>query len=196
MFYKYWKKFALTLTALFWAGCDNTSLVDSPDLYGCPPNGCGIPEITSSSSETTLSSKTESSNSKAVSSSGFEDVRSNSIKTDETLVYCYNDTAQNDKGQSFDIISCDDGNKYLRDYSVYNVVPKEAEKLPKDVQIYAPSPGSKKAANCKKGPWRCHDYRITDENGLKRNVGGCNYNTITCPTKNEEMKSVILSGES
>ena len=185
---KHWKKISLALTALFWAGCDNTSLVDSPDLYGCPPDVCNqSPESSaSSSSETKLSSKTESSNSETVSSSSIEEALSNYIKTDETLVYCYNDTAQNDKGQSFDIISCDDGNRYLRDYSVYNVVPKEAEKLPKDVQIYAPSPGSKKAANCKEGPWACHDYRITDEKGNRRTVGGCNWNTITCPPKNEE----------
>lgn len=40
MFYKHWKKFALTLTALFWASCDDSSLTDSPDLYGCPPDAC------------------------------------------------------------------------------------------------------------------------------------------------------------
>ena len=179
MFYKHWKSIALSLTALFWNGCDDTSIVESPDLYGCPPDVCTqAPEITNSSRETTLSSSVAMSSSEASSSSGIE--------AGKTLVYCYNDTALNDKEQSFDIISCDDGNKYLRDYSVYNEVPKEAEKLPKDVQIYAPPPGSEKAANCKTGPWTCHDYRITDENGHERTVGGCNYNTITCPPKNEE----------
>lgn len=40
MFYKHWKKIALALTALFWASCDDSSLTDSPDLYGCPPDAC------------------------------------------------------------------------------------------------------------------------------------------------------------
>lgn len=40
MFYKHWKKIALAFTAFFWAGCDDSSLTDSPDLYGCPPDAC------------------------------------------------------------------------------------------------------------------------------------------------------------
>ena len=38
MFYKHWKKIALTLTAFFWASCSETT-EDTP-LYGCPPDGC------------------------------------------------------------------------------------------------------------------------------------------------------------
>lgn len=38
MFYRHWKKFLLSITALLWASCDDTSLTDSPDLYGCPPD--------------------------------------------------------------------------------------------------------------------------------------------------------------
>jgi hypothetical protein len=66
MFYKHWKKIALAFTAFFWAGCDDSSLTDSPDLYGCPPDAChdepisseaGDPE--SSSSEEAISSSSE-----------------------------------------------------------------------------------------------------------------------------------------
>jgi len=76
MFYKHWKKIALTFTALFWASCDDSSLTDSPDLYGCPPDACqdepvsseaGQPE--SSSSEEAISSSSE----EASSSSEFMD---------------------------------------------------------------------------------------------------------------------------
>ena len=38
MFYKHWKKIALTLTALFWASCSETH--EEAVLYGCPPDGC------------------------------------------------------------------------------------------------------------------------------------------------------------
>ena len=119
------------------------------------------------------------------SSSSFAETNlSSNTEAVKPLINCYNDTALNDKGQSFDIISCDDGNKYLRDHSVYSEVPKEREKVPKDVQIFAPTPGSEKAANCTKGPRKCHDYKLRDENGnTVKNVGGCNYNTITCPAK-------------
>ena len=66
MLYKHWKKFALTLTALFWASCDDSSLTDSPDLYGCPPDACHDEPISSevndpesSSSEEAISSSSE-----------------------------------------------------------------------------------------------------------------------------------------
>ena len=70
MFYKHWKKIALTLTALFWASCDDSSLTDSPDLYGCPPDACHDEPISSevnnpesSSSEEAISSSSEEANS-------------------------------------------------------------------------------------------------------------------------------------
>ena len=51
MFYKHWKKIALAFTAFFWAGCDDSSLTDSPDLYGCPPSSSSEEANSSSSSE-------------------------------------------------------------------------------------------------------------------------------------------------
>ena len=260
--YKHWKKIALALTALFWASCDETSSVEGPDLYGCPPDirnpmpampesSSSVNSLPSSSSNEQIACKRQSRiydtrengrnyisvdyyeckdgticedygysdsfsctdyqgkyisytkdefNSKYYveserihaevesyheSSSSFAETNlSSNTEAVKPLINCYNDTALNDKGQSFDIISCDDGNKYLRDHSVYSEVPKEREKVPKDVQIFAPTPGSEKAANCTKGPRKCHDYKLIDENGnTVKNVGGCNYNTITCPAK-------------
>lgn len=67
MFYKHWKKIALTLTALFWASCDNSP--NEAPMYGAPPcdsSHCmDAPESSdangtqSSSSETTASSSSE-----------------------------------------------------------------------------------------------------------------------------------------
>lgn len=67
MFYKHWKKIALTLTALFWAGCDDSASSSEVVLYGCPDDICApAPESSSdangtqsSSSETTASSSSE-----------------------------------------------------------------------------------------------------------------------------------------
>mgnify|MGYP003556966733 CR=1 FL=1 len=36
MFYKHWKKFALALTALFWAGCDDSASSSEVVLYEKP----------------------------------------------------------------------------------------------------------------------------------------------------------------
>ena len=57
MSYIHWKKFALALTAFFWASCTSDSPTVVQPAYGvvCPPEGCGTPEITSSSSGTTTS---------------------------------------------------------------------------------------------------------------------------------------------
>ncbi|WP_407449731.1 hypothetical protein [Fibrobacter sp.] len=35
MFYKHWKKFLLSLCALFWGGCSDDSSSDSKDLIAC-----------------------------------------------------------------------------------------------------------------------------------------------------------------
>ncbi|MBR1745050.1 MAG: hypothetical protein IJ734_03540 [Fibrobacter sp.] len=67
MFYKHWKKIALALTALFWAGCDDSASSSEVVLYGCPDDICApAPESSSdandaqsSSSETTASSSSE-----------------------------------------------------------------------------------------------------------------------------------------
>ena len=68
MLYKHWKKFALALTALFWAGCEDSTSAEEC-LYG-PPSYYGLPESSdasedgSSSSEAT-GSETSSSSSEA-----------------------------------------------------------------------------------------------------------------------------------
>ena len=72
MFYKHWKKIALTLTAFFWASCSETT-EDTP-LYGCPPDGCyDEPESSDSNNDESSSSETSgvlsSSSEKNVSSS-------------------------------------------------------------------------------------------------------------------------------
>ena len=78
MFYKHWKKFALALTALFWAGCED-SASSAVCLYGPDPNYSSPAENpVSSSSETTKtsSSSVEESSSSSVdwSSSSFSAV--------------------------------------------------------------------------------------------------------------------------
>jgi len=72
MFYKHWKKIALSLTAFFWASCSETT-EDTP-LYGCPPDGCyDEPESSDSNNDESSSSETSgvqsSSSKKNVSSS-------------------------------------------------------------------------------------------------------------------------------
>lgn len=69
MFYKHWKKFALALTALFWAGCED-SASSAVCLYGPDPNYSSATENpVSSSSETT---KTSSSSVEESSSSNMD----------------------------------------------------------------------------------------------------------------------------
>lgn len=79
MFYKHWKKIALTLTALFWASCDNSP--NEAPMYGAPPcdsSHCmDAPESSdangtqSSSSETTASSSSEAAKPESSSSELF-----------------------------------------------------------------------------------------------------------------------------
>ncbi|MBO6135219.1 MAG: hypothetical protein J6P30_01300 [Fibrobacter sp.] len=84
MFYKHWKKFALALTALFWAGCDDSASSSEVVLYGCPDDICApAPKSSSdangaqsSSSDPSTSSGTEPESSSSVdwSSSSFSAV--------------------------------------------------------------------------------------------------------------------------
>lgn len=67
MFYKHWKKIALSLTAFFWASCEDSVTSTAPE-YGCPDDGCGQGPIDNSSSSndgsvTSSSSETSSSSS-------------------------------------------------------------------------------------------------------------------------------------
>ena len=94
MFYKHWKKIALSLTGIFWASCDGTSSVQGPDLYGCPPDVCNpMPTMhESSSSENPLPS-----------SSSNEQIACNRL----SRTY---DTVENGKNYiSVDYYECKDG---------------------------------------------------------------------------------------
>ena len=72
MFYKHWKKFALALTAFFWASCtsDNPTVVQPAYGVVCPPEGCGNLELSSSAGAEPTSS-TEATSSEAASSSSL-----------------------------------------------------------------------------------------------------------------------------
>lgn len=60
MFYKHWKKIALTLTALFWAGCEDSASSSEVVLYGCPDDICAPAPESSSATENPVSSSSES----------------------------------------------------------------------------------------------------------------------------------------
>lgn len=63
MFYKHWKKIALTLTALFWAGCEDSASSEVV-LYGCPDDICApAPESSSDANDTQSSSSVPSTSS-------------------------------------------------------------------------------------------------------------------------------------
>ena len=80
MFYKHWKKIALALTALFWAGCED-SASSAVCLYGPDPNysspaeDVGGSEGGAKDSVSTDSSATSSAQTAAASSSSDADIR-------------------------------------------------------------------------------------------------------------------------
>ena len=95
MLYKHWKKIALTLTALFWASCDNTS--NEAPLYGvpaCDTDKCDIEEP-ESSSEAAKPESSESANTESSSSETSEAASSSSeitcVPLDSTVTYFYDD---------------------------------------------------------------------------------------------------------
>ncbi len=63
MFYKHWKKIALSLTALFWAGCDDSASSSEVVLYGCPDDICAPAPESSSATENPVSSSSDPSTS-------------------------------------------------------------------------------------------------------------------------------------
>lgn len=99
-------------------------------------------------------------------------------------VHCYNDTAVNDSGKVFDIVECNDGQKFLRFQSLYKDLPETQSELPQGVQPVPPNPQSGIAANCTREPDICIDGFTIDENGNEQPVGGC-YPSIDCPEKPE-----------
>lgn len=91
---------------------------------------------------------------------------------------CYNTTAVNDAGKVFDIIECEDGDKYLRHPGIYDsdLAPKD---LPPNVDVFAPvTDGTERcgATNCK------YSEQDLCVDGLD---GGC-YPAIDCPEKPEK----------
>ena len=82
MFYKYWKNFALAVTAFFWAGCEDSvsqadCLYGPPEYYGITSSESGDPQSSSdantpSSSSMTTSSSTGASSSATAQSSSDE----------------------------------------------------------------------------------------------------------------------------
>lgn len=131
----------------------------------------------SSSSEGTISSSSDV----AESSSSFE------VPVPAyggIAVYCYNDTAVNDSGKVFDIIECDDGQKYLKFQDLYMDLPEKQKELPEGVHPVPPNPQSGIASNCTREPDICIDAFTIDENGNEQPIGGC-YPSINCPEKPE-----------
>ena len=104
------------------------------------------------------------------------------IKKSAEAVLCYNDTAKNEAGTSFDIIECDDGKKYLREPIVG--VSESRLPLPEGVESTAPQPTSSYAANCTPSSV-CIDKVVLDEFGNPRNEGGC-VPTTECPSRPEQ----------
>ena len=192
MFYKHWKKIALTLTALFWAGCED-SASEAVCLYGPDPNYSSPAENPVSSSSEATGNETNSSSSEAVkpeSSSSeimqmvldygvpyyFDD--RDTVLTLKTL--CFNDSVQNTEGRMFKIIDCIDGNKYLRDPSAAGA---EGVELPEGVQVFAPKAGSGKAINCTENGDVCIERNPNISEELD-SLAGC-HPIIDCPEKQD-----------
>ena len=195
MFYKHWKKIALTLTALFWAGCED-SASEAVCLYGPDPNYSSPAENPVSSSSTDVA--TTSSSSTPSTSSGTEEESSSSEimqmvldygvpyyldDRDTVLTYktlCFNDSAQNVEGRVFKIIDCIDGNKYLRDPSAAGA---EGVELPEGVQVFAPKAGSEQAPNCTENGDVCIERNPNISKELD-SLAGC-HPIIDCPEKSD-----------
>lgn len=187
------------MTALFWASCDDTSTsgsINEPEpqpVYGvvCDTDPCmEIPESSGANGEQSSSSSIVQSSSERISSSSSDiDESSSSFELPVPAyggfpVYCYNDTAVNDSGKVFDIVECDDGQKYLKFQDLYMDLPEKQKELPEGVNPVPPSrvPNSFYAQNCTREPDICIDAFTIDENGNEQPVGGC-YPSINCPEK-------------
>ena len=135
--------------------------------------------ISSSSQGSTESSSSEEQRKcKPINSDDGSEILSDSCES----VLCYNDTAKNEEGTSFDIIECDDGKKYLRE-PIVNVSESRLP-LPEGVERTAPQPTSSYAANCTPSSV-CIDNVVLDEFGNPRNNGGC-VPTTECPSRPEQ----------
>jgi len=192
LFYKHWKKIALTLTALFWAGCED-SASEAVCLYGPDPNYSSPAENPVSSSSEATGNETNSSSSEAVkpesSSSELMQIAldygvpyylddRDTVLTLKTL--CFNDSVQNTEGRMFKIIDCIDGNKYLRDPSAAGA---EGVELPEGVQVFAPKAGSEQAPNCTENGDVCIE-RNPNIPVEQDTLAGC-HPIIDCPEKSD-----------
>jgi len=97
------------------------------------------------------------------------------------LPNCYNGTAENSEGRSFEIFECDNGKKYLSDPSY--TITGSRDDLPEGVIPQVLSADA--TANCSTGPSLCVDAYVVDELGNRRPVGGC-FPTTVCPDKPEK----------
>lgn len=98
---------------------------------------------------------------------------------------CYNTTAANDAGKVFDIIECEDGEKYLRHPGLYAEEPKLQKELPEGVGVFTPHSDNDGcgATNCKYSEQDlCVDGFVIDEQGNEKPIGGCSP-VIECPEK-------------
>ena len=106
MFYKHWKKIALSLTAIFWAACED-SVSEAECLYGPPPEyqSSDASGAQSSSSEAKASSSSEAA--KPESSSSFDlerialdygiDIDFTCVPTDSSVTYFAQDYSADTK---------------------------------------------------------------------------------------------------
>ena len=188
MLYKHWKKIALTMTAMFWAGCGNDSSTGSESAPIIESSSDGATQSSSSEEPASSSVMAKSSSSDAAESSSSVIAGSSSSFELPVPVYgveplnCYNDTAVNDSGKVFDIIECIDGQKYLRFQSLYMDLPEKQAELPQGVHPQPPDPRDGIAVNCTREVDICIDGFTIDENGNQQPVGGC-YPSIECPEK-------------
>ena len=175
MFYKHFEKFAVALTAFFWSSCGDTISVTGGDNNSNP-------EYSSSSSEFRMS----------VPAYGVPSTSSSSELRMSSTLYgitynCFNTTENNAEGVEFEIIECGhksgDGilestkKKYLRN-------PYDATKdtpLPDGVQVFAPTAGTTRAANCTSESDICIE-RNPNIPAEQDSLAGC-HPIIDCPEK-------------
>ena len=108
---KHWKKVLLTTTAFFWASCHYEDAAQP--LYGvyCPPEGCGDPELSSSSEATP-----ESSSEVGSSSSEFNALSSSNIQESSSSVEVLSSSSQTASSSSAKV-TCVPGDSTISYYA-------------------------------------------------------------------------------
>ena len=108
---KHWKKVLLTTTAFFWASCHYEDAAQP--LYGvyCPPEGCGDPELSSSSEATP-----ESSSEVGSSSSEFNALSSSNIQESSSSVEALSSSSQTASSSSAKV-TCVPGDSTISYYA-------------------------------------------------------------------------------